>query len=215
MSTDNYWSQAKAKWDERAEGKPYGSTSAARSKEEHEERGRSDFAILSDLLEKSGARWGTGFEIGCGNGRILKHFAGRFKTLHGGDLSPKMLEQARPEAPGATLHVLEGTRLPVDGLDVVYSYGVFQHCPRDVFRTYVAEAARALLPGGLFLFHLLRPYTLRRKLKALFRRETSVDQTWNIRYYTWGELRSIAAANGFQVVQERTDELDIYTVWRK
>lgn len=212
---ESYWDKAKARWDERARRNAIGYTSAADSKEEHEERGKQDAEILLELLARAGARWGRAFEVGCGEGRILKRMAPRFKEVHAGDISAEMIEQARREVPGAAFHVLQGEDLPVGDLEVVYSYGVFQHVPRAVFRRYIETVHRSLVPGGLFLFHLKRPYTLRRKLKALLGLESSVDETWNIRYYTWGALRKFAAARGFQVVQERTDPLDLFAVWRK
>ncbi len=212
---DRYWDNAKSKWDERARRDVVGYTSSAETRDDHEAQGRRHAAEIAELLDAAGARWGAGLEIGCGDGRVLKHFMARFKTLHGCDISPEMVELARREVPGPSYHVLGNEELPAKDLDVVYSYGVFQHVPRPVFGRYVTAAHRALAPGGIFLFHLKRPYTLRRRLKALLRADRMSDETWNIRYYTWRDLRKCAAAEGFQVVQERTEELDLYAVWRK
>lgn len=212
MNSD-YLDRAKADWDRRARQDSAGYTAAAESKEEYEARGRRDAALVVELLAESGARWGTALELGCGTGLLLKPLAGRFTTLHGADISPEMIEQARREVPAVTYHVLEGTRLPGEGLDVVYCHSVFHHVPRRVFREYVGEIRRVLAPGGVFLFQLTRPYTFRRKLAAWFRREPGPSEPWASRYYTWGELRSMA--EGFRIARERTDELNMIAVWLK
>lgn len=212
---DGYWEKAKARWDERARRDSIGYTSAAESKAQHEARGEEDAGILLDLLTRAGARWGRAFEIGCGEGRILKRMAPRFKEIHTGDISGEMIEQARRDVPGAVFHLLGGEDLPVGDLDVVYSYGVFQHVPRAVFRRYIETAHRSLAAGGLFLFHLIRARGIRRRLKALLGSETGRDETWSIRYYTWRGLRKLAASQGFQVVEERTVDIHLFALWRK
>lgn len=211
---DAYWDKARREWDDRSRRKPEGYTSAALTREEHEAQGRADSALIAELLARAGARWGTGFEIGCGNGRLLKHLAPRFGRLHGGDISAEMIEQARRDAPGATCHVMGGPELPCGDLDVVYCYRVFHHVPRSVFRDYVKAARHALAPGGVFLFHLNRANNLRRKLKALVRYEPGPDEAWKSRFYTRGELRKLAAAEGFDVLDEHRAGRDWVHVWR-
>ncbi len=210
---EEYLGRARADWDRRARQDSVGYTAAAESTEEYEARGRRDAEIIAGLLTDAGARWGSALELGCGTGRLLKPLLSRFRTLHGADISGEMIGKAREEVPGATYHVLEGTRIPVDGLDVIYCHSVFHHVPRRVFREYVEEVRRALAPGGVFLFQLTRPYTFRRRLKAWFRSEPGSDDPWASRYYTWRELRSLAG--GFRVARERTDELNMIAVWAK
>jgi SAM-dependent methyltransferase len=208
-----YAKEAKADWDRRARQDPVGYTSATESREQHEERGRKDAEIIVGLLDEAGARWGEALELGCGNGRLLAPLSTRFGRLHGADISKEMIEHARRNAPGVTYHLLEGTKLPVSNLDVLICHSVFHHVPRSVFRAYVKEAHRALAPGGVFLFQLTRPYSLKRRLKAIFRIEPGPSEPWTSRYYTWGELRSLA--EGFQIVRERQDELNMIAVWKK
>lgn len=210
---NDYLDKAKADWDRRAKQDPVGYTSAAETREQYEERGRKDAEIIVGLLTEAGARWGEALELGCGTGRLLKPLAPRFKTLHGADISKEMMEVARKDAPGVTYHLLEGTKLPVSSLDVLICHSVFHHVPRSVFRDYVKEVHRALAPGGLFLFQLTRPYSFKRWFKAIFRIEPGPNEPWRSRYYTWGELRSMA--EGFQVVRERNDELNMIALWKK
>lgn len=211
--SDEYLARARADWDRRAKQDPVGYTSAAESKEEYEARGRRDAEIIVRLLTEAGARWGSALELGCGTGRLLKPLAPKFKTLHGADISGEMIEKAKQEAPGVAYHLLQGTKLPVDALDVVYCHSVFHHVPRAVMREYIAEVRRALAPGGVFLFQLTRPYSFKRRLKAWFRAEPGPSEPWSSRYYTWGELRSMAG--GFRVVREHIDELNMIAAWAK
>lgn len=215
MGQEKYWERARAAWDGRARSDVEGYTSSTGSAEEHEKRGLQDAENLLQMFPADGARWGTGLEIGCGDGRLLQHFARRFERIHGCDVSREMVERARKRVPAATLHLLTSEELPATGLDAVYSFAVFQHMPREVFRRYVSSVARALSPGGLFVFHLKRPYTLRRRLKAMFGGEKVRDDTWNIRYTTWRRLRRWAREEGFQVLSEREAELEQFAAWKK
>jgi SAM-dependent methyltransferase len=98
-------------------------------------------------------------EIGCGMGRMLQFFAVLFAEVHGIDVAPGMVEQARrylARSPNVIVHQGDGrslTGLQDDYFDLVLSFQVFQHIPdRQVIDDYVREAFRVLKPGGLFRF---------------------------------------------------------------
>ena len=120
------------------------------------ETGRRVVAIAMDeppAVAPAGA--GLAVEIGCG--RICLALSERFAAVVGYDISAEMLERARElvgdervqfrQTPGATLPDL------ADGsADLVLTFTVFQHIPAvSVIRSYVAEAARVLRPGGVFV----------------------------------------------------------------
>jgi len=100
-------------------------------------------------------------EIGCGIGRMTRWFAERFGEVHGIDIAPEMIGQARLRLagyPNVSLHVGSGfdlQPLPDGYFDLVFSYIVFQHIPSAaVIRSYIQEAARVLKPGGAFKFQV-------------------------------------------------------------
>jgi SAM-dependent methyltransferase len=100
-------------------------------------------------------------EIGCGVGRITRCFAENFGEVHGIDVAPEMIAQARArlaEHPNVRFHIGSGfdlQPLPDAHFDFVFSYIVFQHIPSaDVIRNYIREAARVLKPLGAFKFQL-------------------------------------------------------------
>jgi malonyl-CoA O-methyltransferase len=116
-------------------------------------------------------------DLGCGTGHAFDALAKRFPSasILGLDLAPAMLERARGRSswwqrlPGVRRPALlcaDAERLPVAGasLDLVFSNLALQWCePSRVF----AEAARALVSEGLFLFSTVGPDTLR-ELRAAF-----------------------------------------------
>ena len=101
-------------------------------------------------------------DLACGMGRTCRHVAGRVREYHGVDFIPEMIAKARDHnrgVPNATFHVNDGRTLQgfADGtFDVAYSELAFQHMPKDVQRSYAAEATRVLRAGGLFFAQLPR-----------------------------------------------------------
>lgn len=98
-------------------------------------------------------------EVGCGIGRMLQFCAVLFAEVHGIDVAPAMVTQAREylaRAPNAHVHLGDGRSLaglPAEHFDLVLSFQVFQHIPdKTVIADYVREAFRVLRPGGLFRF---------------------------------------------------------------
>jgi len=98
-------------------------------------------------------------EIGCGIGRMLQFFGVLFAEVHGIDVAPSMVEQARRYlARWSNVHVHLGdgrslTGLPGDHFDLALSFQVFQHVPdRQVITDYVRDTFRALRGRGLFKF---------------------------------------------------------------
>lgn len=85
-------------------------------------------------------------EIGCGPGRLLH---GSFAI--GVDSSPNMVRHALAVGYPAVLN--DGYHLPFpdDSVGVAYSVLVFQHVPDDVVASYLREAWRVLVPGGVFV----------------------------------------------------------------
>lgn len=94
-------------------------------------------------------------EVGCGVGRLLKHFYSVYKyEVAGVDISPNMIERAKEYLASTIqfpeLYVADGT-IPISdsSVDLVYSFLVFQHIQTtSEVRKYIDEAVRVLRPGG-------------------------------------------------------------------
>jgi len=132
--------------------------------------------ILAErFLEESGIQF-TGeesiLEIGCGIGRMTLYFAERFREVHGVDVPPEMLTQAKDnlkEFPNVALHLGNGHDLSdfADlSFDFVFSYITFQHIPDAAITSrYIEETGRVLREGGQFYFQVNNlPSDLRTKL---------------------------------------------------
>jgi ubiquinone/menaquinone biosynthesis C-methylase UbiE len=111
---------------------------------------------LEGLFGRLGAdpRSGVCVEVGCGPGRMTGALAERFDRVIAVDVSPAMLERARAAVTASNVEfsAVSGDRLDSveDGIaDTLVCYLVLQHLPSGrVIRSYLAEFARVLGPGG-------------------------------------------------------------------
>jgi SAM-dependent methyltransferase len=96
-------------------------------------------------------------EIGCGIGRFLSTLAPRLASIHGTDISPRMIETARrhcADLPNAFLSVTSGRDLAdfeAARFDLVFaadSFPYIHHTGRALAALHIREAARVLRPGG-------------------------------------------------------------------
>ncbi|MDY6807004.1 MAG: glycosyltransferase, partial [Cyanobacteriota bacterium] len=97
-------------------------------------------------------------EIGCGVGRLVKHFRDTFALVDGVDISEKTIEFAKQYlADGkqnGEVYVNNGCdlqELPDESYDFVFSTIVFQHIRSvSIVKSYFRETFRVLKPGGYF-----------------------------------------------------------------
>lgn len=98
-------------------------------------------------------------EVGCGLGRMSRHFAGRYAHVTAIDISAAMIRRARRlNAASTNIAFLVGSGSDLAGIpdashDDAVSYVVFQHIPDPrVVHSYASELVRVLRPGGRFRF---------------------------------------------------------------
>ncbi|MDH0893561.1 MULTISPECIES: malonyl-ACP O-methyltransferase BioC [unclassified Pseudomonas] len=115
--------------------------------------------LLARLPALAPARW---LDLGCGTGHFTRLLAQRFAVGEGValDLAEGMLRHARPR--GGARHFVAGDAeaLPLrdHSLDLIYSSLAVQWCAD--FAAVLAEARRALRPGGMLAFSSLCVGTL-------------------------------------------------------
>lgn len=94
---------------------------------------------------------------GCGLARVLRHLPARY-ALTGFDYNPAAIEWCAAHVPNADFRVnaLAPPLPAADGaFDALYALSVFTHLSEEGHRAWIAEIARVLAPGGVFLgaFH--------------------------------------------------------------
>jgi SAM-dependent methyltransferase len=153
---------------------------------------------LPVLLNGASPRDCRVLEIGCGVGRMTRWFAEDFGEVHGIDIAPEMITQARDRLaayPNVTLHAGSGfdlQPLPDAYFDLAFSYIVFQHIPSAaVIRNYVHEAARVLKPLGAFKFQVNGDQS------AAYR--AHVRDTWQGETFSRDEVHDMLQAAGLSV----------------
>jgi SAM-dependent methyltransferase len=100
---------------------------------------------------------GRVIDLGCGSGvPITRYFASRGYEVEGYDISPRMLEIARREVPGATFQErrIEDIDLAPESVDLVVSFFAIIHVTRDEHAALFARIFTWLKPGGAALLSL-------------------------------------------------------------
>jgi SAM-dependent methyltransferase len=118
-----------------------------------------DRALLGGLAELAGA--GTIADVGCGPGHVTRFLAELHPDVIGIDLSPRMIDIAREQAPALTFAVGSMLELPAeDGAwsAVVAMYSII-HLTADERIIAFGEFARTVRAGGWLLvaFHIDSP----------------------------------------------------------
>ncbi|HEX7706391.1 MAG TPA: class I SAM-dependent methyltransferase [Thermoanaerobaculia bacterium] len=113
---------------------------------------------ILELLQKAGIADGLIVEMGCGSGILARELTAAGFEVAGFDASRAMIDLARRTAPLARFQIgaFGDVALPrcqgITAIGEVLNYGTL-----DDVRHFVAEAARALSPGGLLLFDAAEP----------------------------------------------------------
>lgn len=118
---------------------------------------------ISAALRLLGPRPGAVLDCGMGPGRLLSELERRGWSIAGLDVSSEMVALARERLPQSAerllLGRLESVPFPSGSFDAVVATGVLEYV-EDVPRA-LAEVARVLRPGGLFVVSMPNPRAIR------------------------------------------------------
>lgn len=98
---------------------------------------------------------GTGLDLGCGDGKLMRVLLDASQagaSLVGVDMDPLETRDAMASGVYQRVHTAPGNRLPESdsSFDFVFSNSVLEHI--DELEPVIAEVARVLRPGGVFIF---------------------------------------------------------------
>ncbi|WP_016854527.1 malonyl-ACP O-methyltransferase [Halomonas smyrnensis] len=136
----------------------------SRAAPHYHERARAQQAMAERLIARLPDRAGAVLDLGCGPGDLTAELARRYgdgATIHGLDLAPGMLTEARcRHGEGIDWLCADAADLPLPSgrLDLAVSNLAIQWCPD--LGTVLAELARVIRPGGRALINTLAPGTL-------------------------------------------------------
>lgn len=108
----------------------------------------------------------TAFDIGCGEGRMIRRMQRFFGQVDGADISAEMVKHAQERTPGSNIYVTTGMDAgpaESDKYDFVYCTISMQHiCVHDIRDAIIGDIVRIMKPDGKmtlqFLFSKYYPY---------------------------------------------------------
>lgn len=140
-------------------------------------------------------------EIGCGLGRVVKHYHREGRRIEGIERSAVAVDRLREEAPDLDVQVGDVLDLPYEdgAFDVILAFGLFHNIEVGVHQG-LAEAARCLRPGGRFCISM-RPDNVEMRLNERYWRRRNRAQADNPpRFHKWlvtaEEFNKILAGHG-------------------
>jgi glycosyltransferase involved in cell wall biosynthesis/ubiquinone/menaquinone biosynthesis C-methylase UbiE len=107
-----------------------------------------------------GLNFEKALDFGCGPGRLTQALAGHFREVHGVDIAPSMIAKAHElnkYGDRCVYHLNDRPDLRLfdaNTFDLVYSWLVLQHMPRQLALGYISEFARVTKPGGVMVFQI-------------------------------------------------------------
>lgn len=99
------------------------------------------------------------FDIGCGEGRMIRRMSRLFKRCDGADFSENMTAAARERCPQSTIWLTRGNDCgdaPSDTYDLVFCTISLQHIASyDIRSAIIKDITRILKPGGKMTIQML------------------------------------------------------------
>lgn len=125
---------------------------------------------------------GRVLDLACGTGRIAIPLAARGFDVHGLDISERVLEVARRDAPQLDFRRGDMRELPWDGgffdavVNVWTAFGYFESQAED--ERVLTEVARVLRPGGVFVLDTVNQVSLVRAFRPQAWHELDDGTLW-------------------------------------
>lgn len=180
-------------------------------------------------------------DVGCGNGRLLKAFAGKAISYIGTDLSASLIGLAKKNygqsAGGSDCKFYVGDILNLDRdvagqFEWIFSIAVIHHLPSPELRIKALKNLQSkLVPGGRIVISVWRPWGNKKMVRELLRTIGRKligrhPYAWNdlvfawhnnqsLRYYhlfTKCELKKLMKKSGLQIIEFKKEQRNYYLV---
>lgn len=140
-------------------------------------------------------------DLGCGLGAYHSGLEGKFRKLHGIDVSERSIELAAARHSFVNYSSFDGLRLPYrEGqFSLVFTVCVMHHVPPPQWTAFVAEMHRVIKPGGLALVFEHNPYN---PATQYIVKTCDIDKDAVL--LRPGKLRGLFTRAGFKDVHTRT-----------
>jgi SAM-dependent methyltransferase len=148
-------------------------------------------------------------DLGCGTGRLCRHFARKGYPCVGVDLSEDMLKYAR-DVPVAGIEFIQANLVNLT-LAQEFDYAACLFSTLGMVRgaehraRVLANALRALKPGGRFVLHVHNRYFLGLGRRSWGREEITMPQAYagaplTLHHFSLGEAKRLLRQAGFSVL---------------
>lgn len=156
-------------------------------------------------------------DLGCGTGRLCRHFAAKGYECVGVDLSDEMLEKARAACGFATF--LKGNITELNDLNEPFDYVACLFSTLGMVRgeenrtKVIANAFRLLKPGGRFVLHVHNRSFAGLGWKKWRTRDITMPQAYGgapltLHHFSRGEATSLLRDAGYVVEEVRATGVD-------
>ena len=155
-------------------------------------------------------------DVGCGSGVKSKYFIDHGFKVTGIDISDKLLEIARREAPEGEFKVLSMTELDsmLETFDGVFAQASLLHIPKKDSGEMVKKMARRLVSGGLLYIAVKEAFGGTSEEEVLKENDYGYEYERFFSYFTMEELEKYLADAGLKDVSKlRNSNPSGKTVW--
>jgi len=121
------------------------------------EGGRRAASSIEEALSRQGVELralGAVLDLGCGCGRVVRHWSGLLDEVYGCDIHPELVAWCRRNLQFGRFEVNELSPplpYPAASFGLVYALSVFTHLPESLQLLWVQEVWRVLSPGSFFV----------------------------------------------------------------
>jgi SAM-dependent methyltransferase len=140
-------------------------------------------------------------DLGCGVGVYHPELNGRFRELHGLDISEQSIRIASEKHPWVRYETYDGIQLPYksDRFSIVFAVCVMHHVPPMQWGLVMTELYRVIKPNGLLLIFEHNPYN---PVTQYIVKNCDIDKDAVL--LKPQKMKSLAAMAGFEQVCTRT-----------